>query len=477
MEFKNVNKHLIGVVFLALLLTAVGYWGYSKYIISQQLKSEVNNRYEYAFQGLNHHIDALESELGALLISQSANNVSINLSNVWRSAYSAQEDIGQLPITSDAMNNVKYLLADVLKYTNHLDKKIAEKNLTEEDKNMINKFYEQIGVINVNLQKIHSEMDKEKFKWYDKKRVKINEEGQDYSATPLNSLFKLDQQIAVDSFQVDLEKIMPNYKRLNQRNDVLSSLAKVEAATIDQEEAVKIAKSFIKNPDDYNYEVKEKKGVKLKAAQKAKVKVPAYEVKAIHKDNSDEIVYADVSKKGGKIVWMLKKRDLGDKKINYQEAEKSALEFVRKNRYNNMSVSSRHSFNDFLIVSLIPVQNKVLIKPDSVTAEVALDNGEVVAFNGINYLLKHKTRAEDKLMPKLTLSEAENKISNRLNLTKEPRLIIDKIDNQEKLCYEFIGKIKDGKRQNHYLIKINAKTGQEEEIKGTEQDIYKEENK
>ncbi|MBM7558048.1 PepSY1/2 domain-containing protein [Halanaerobacter jeridensis] len=472
MNFKNFNKRLWGIVFLALALIAVGYWGYSRYMISRQLRSELNNRYEYAFQELNHHIDALESELGVLLISQSASNASINLSNVWRSAYAAQEDIGQLPLTSDTLNNVKYLLADVLKYANHLDRKITGENLTEEEKNMINKFYNQICVVNTNLQDIHSEMDKEKFKWYDKKRVKINERNEDYSASPMQGLMKLDNKVTLDRLKSSLETVMPNYNK-SQSQDVISSLSKVEAVAVNEKEAIKITKDFIKNPENYNYEIREKKGLKLKAAQEAKVKVPAYEVKAVHKNNPDEIIYADVSKKGGRIVWLLKKRELGDKKIDYEEAESNALKFVEKNKYPNMEVSSRHSFDEFLIVSLLPKQNNVLIKPNSVIAEVALDNGEIVGFNGLDYILNYKERSEDELMPDLKQSEAKSKISSRLELVKDPQLVIDQIDGQEKLCYEFIGVIKDGERQNHYRVKINAKTGREEEVKATTQQIYR----
>ncbi|MGM0370418.1 MAG: PepSY1/2 domain-containing protein [Bacillota bacterium] len=475
MELKNINKRLLGIALLALLLLGVSYWGYNRYIVNQQLKSELNNRYEYAFQGVNHHVDSLESELGSLLISQSANNVSINLSNVWRSAYSAKEDIGQLPITSDTLNNVKYLLADVLKYTNHLDKKIAEENLTEEEKDMINKFYDQIGRVNNNLQEIHSEMDKEKFKWNNKKRIKIDESEEEYSASPLNSLSKLNSQVTVDEFQADLEKAMPNYKQLREK-DLISSLSNVKAKKIDQDEALEVIKRILEEPDDYNYEVKEKNGVKMQAAEEAKVKIPAYEVKAVHKDDSQDIVYADVSKKGGQVVWLLKKRDLRQKKISYKRAEKRALEFVDKNKFDNMEVKSSHSFNDFLMVSLIPQQNNVLIKPDAVSAEVALDNGEIVGFNGIEYLLKHKKRPKNELKPKLSLAEAKDKISSRLKLTKEPELVITNIDNNEKLCYEFVGEVKDGPRKNHYQVKIGAKTGEEEEIKSIEQDIYKEEN-
>ncbi|MFO7819685.1 MAG: germination protein YpeB [Halanaerobacter sp.] len=472
MELKSLNKRLWGILFLVLVLAAVGYWGYSRYIMSQQLKSELNNRYEYAFQELNHHIDALESELGALLISQSANNASINLSNVWRSAYSAQEDIGQLPITSDTLNNVKYLLADVLKYANHLDKKIATENLTEEEKNMINQFYDQVAVINTNLQDVHSQMDKENFKWHDKKRVKINQHSEDYSATPLQGLRRLSNQVALDGLKNSLQNIMPNYDK-SQQEDTISSLSALEAAVIDKEEAVEITKDFIENEEDYTYEVKEKQGIKSKAAQEAKVKIPAYEVKAVHKDNKDEIIYADVSKKGGKIVWLLEKRDFGNEKIKYDEAQESALDFVKRNKYNNLKVKSYHSFNDFLIVSLVPSQNDVLIKTNAVIAEVALDNGEVVGFNGLDYLLHYKKRSAEELIPNLSQGEAREKISSRLQLVKDPQLVIDKIDDQEKLCYEFIGVIADGERRDHYRIKINAKNGTEEEIKAAEQDIYR----
>ncbi|PRX25263.1 spore germination protein [Orenia metallireducens] len=476
MDFKT-----IGIVMLVFALAAVGYWGYNQYgamqNVQKDLESELNNRYENAFQGLNHHIDALESELGTVMVAQAADNLSVNLSNIWRSAYSAQEDIGQLPLSDSSLDNTKSMLHRILQYTNHLDKKVVDGGLSDKDKKMLNSFYKNVMVANKNLEGIHDKMLQKNFKWYDKKRVKMDSDAdQQYSASPLAGLVELDKSLKLDEIQKELEAIFPDGGiELNDR-DITLALTEVQGKTVNQKQAIQTAKRFINNPEQYKYNIIDKEQLKVNG-RTIETHLPAHSIQATNKNNKNEKVYIDVSKKGGQVISLLNSRATKGKKITEEQAEAKAAEFLKKNGYEHMEVVSSKPFNDIAMIVLAPVQKAgqygVIITPDSVSTEVAMDNGEVIGFNGIEYLLHHKDRPESMLIPKFSMEEAKKKISSNLNITHE-RLVIDTHGGgKEVLCYEFIGEIGDGQGDANYRVHINAITGKEEVVHGVDDDFYK----
>ncbi|GAB6138245.1 PepSY1/2 domain-containing protein [Halanaerobaculum tunisiense] len=458
------------ILVLAVGLAATGYWGYDQYSTLTQINSELNNRYENAFQGLNNNVDSLEEELGALVVSDSANNLSVNLSNTWKSSHSAQEDLGSMPLNSDALDNLKGLLHNVSRYTNYLDRKVADRTLKQEEKQMLAKFRQQIKVANKDLETVHNKMEKNDFKWYNKKRINIEKGEKEYSASPLSGLAKLDGKIELTGIQDDLKSVVPDNVMQVNKQDVVTGLSELDGDEVGKEEATKIAQRYINNPEQYDYEVVDQNQVELENGRTVRANLPAHFVRATSKQDEDRVVQIDVTKKGGQVVWLLHQRDVGDKQVDNNTAKKKATEFLANNGYDNMMSTSAKSFNRVLINSFVPVQNGVLIQPDSVKVEVALDNGEVIGFNGIDYALHHEKRDSAKLEPELSKEEARKKVSNNLQLTKKPILALAEVRGEEKLCYEFIGEVKGGGKK--YSVKIDAKNGEELSIKTIDDDIY-----
>ncbi len=464
------NFKTFGIIALVFTLGLVSYWGYNQYTAGKDIESELNNRYENAFQGLNHNIDALEAELGTVMVSKAADNLSVNLSNIWRTAYSAQEDLGQLPVSDSSLNNIKLMLHKVLQYTNHLDKKVADGGLTEEDKNSMKSFYTQVVTANKNLEKIHDNMDRKKFKWYDKKRVKMDSNSREYSASPLSGLAELDKKLNLDNIQKDLEKVLPKGSINLEEEDIITNITNINGRKVDQDQSIEIAKKFIKNPNNYKYEIIDQQKLKVKG-KSVKTSLPAHSIQATNKKDKNEVAYLDIAKKGGNVIWLLNQRDTKEKKIGDKEAVASAVDFLKQNGFGRDFATSSKSFNDITVISLAPIQDDVIIKPDAISLEVALDNGEILGFNGIDYLLNHKDRSASMLKPKLSMAEAKEKVSNNLKI-KEGRLVIDQHGSKEVLCYEFIGSIGRNGDAN-YRVHINSLTGREEVVKGVDDDFYK----
>jgi len=166
-----------------------------------------------------------------------------------------------------------------------------------------------------------------------------------------------------------------------------------------------------------------------------------------------------VTKRSGKVVWMMNERIVGEEKLSMKQAEEHGRTFLNKHGYANMVVSEIDSYERSALFTFVPTQDDVRIYPDSVIVEVALDNGEVTAFNATEYLFNHKKRILSK--PKLSKEEARKKVNPSVKVTNQRLALIEgKNDGNEVLTWELTGSFEG----SAYMIYVNAITGEEEEV-------------
>ncbi|PSK02123.1 PepSY1/2 domain-containing protein, partial [Brevibacillus sp. NRRL NRS-603] len=111
------------------------------------------------------------------------------------------------------------------------------------------------------------------------------------------------------------------------------------------------------------------------------------------------------------------------------------------------------------LFTFVPVQDGVRIYPDGVVVEIALDNGEVTAYNSTEYLFNHKKRILSK--PRLSKEEARKKVNPSVKVTDQRLALIEgKNDGKEVLTWEMTGSFEG----NSYMVYINAMNGEEEEV-------------
>ena len=91
---------------------------------------------------------------------------------------------------------------------------------------------------------------------------------------------------------------------------------------------------------------------------------------------------------------------------------------------------------------------------------MALDNGEIMEYNGSGYLMNHHDRKQPS--PALTEQQAASKVSQQLrSIQKSGLAVIPTASMEEVLCYEFLCA---GSNGEEVLVYINASTGMEEQI-------------
>lgn len=197
-------------------------------------------------------------------------------------------------------------------------------------------------------------------------------------------------------------------------------------------------------------------------------KIPAYLVTAARGDGSE--VSCSVAKEGGSVISAMDGKVRGAPKLDVEGARKHALDFLKSKAMTNLIETGwrkpgrnadRVVFT-FAAVEQVSVKGKltpVIVYPDMVKVEVALDNGEVIGFDQTGYLTNHIQRTFKS--PSYDASAARRVLKEDLTVQGEPRLVvIPMVPAREVMAWEF----RVSRGQDTYLVYVNAITGREEVV-------------
>jgi spore germination protein len=447
MVYGVVSRVLFPVAVVALVGTGV--WGYQEHNEKNSILIKAENQYQRAFHDLSYAINKLNDELGKSLVINSQRQATPCLTNVWRLAYQAQSDVGQLPLTLMPFNNTEEFLAKVADFSYGVAVRDLNKEpLSDAEYNTLKSLYDQSKQIQKQLQHVQTKVMDKQLRWMDVETALASDDKQSDN-TIIDGFRTIDRQVQ-EFDEVDWGVTIQNMEK--KKKDRLKGLS---GRRISKQEAEQIARRFLAA----------ERGQATVQASKLEVDengrgetYTAYSVR-FTPQNSNAPIHLDVTKRGGKVIWLLNEREVKQPKLTLAQAEERAQTFLRQHGYDNMVAVETDAYQGLSVFTLVPQQNGVRIYPDAVTVKVALDNGEVVGFHAAEYLYNHKERTLPQA--KLTAQQARQRVNPRLEAS-EPRLALieGKRDGKEVLCYEFQTRL-EGKL---YMIYINALTGDEEEI-------------
>lgn len=433
--YKGITGILIPVLVIALI--GAGYWGYQENQEKNSILIKAENQYQRAFHDLNFHIDALNDELGKALAVNSRKQLSPSLANAWRLAYSAQSDVSQLPLILLPFNKTEEFLAKVANFSYRIAIRDLDKEpLTESEYKTLKTLYEDSKVIKEELNGVQEKVIDNQLRWMDVE-LALAQDDKKSDNTIIDGFKTIDKK--VEEFpEIDWGPGVNNLENKEQSKKLKGSL-------ITKEEAEKKALKFMGLSNNADVEI-ENTG--------EDTEYEAFSVIIKEKDT----VYLDVTKTGGYIVWMIINRDVENKKLNYDQALDKANAFLKKHGYKSMTPVSVEGYNGSLIFTFAYSQDDVLIYPDLVSVKVALDNGEIVGYQSVDYIYNHKERTISS--PKISVEEAKTRVNPNLKIISIKKAIIENYNSDEVLTYEIIGEL----NENTYKIYINADTGDEEEV-------------
>lgn len=433
----------IAIVLLGLVLLGTGWWGWQQKLMKEDLERLLSNQYQRSFYNLADHVGNTEMLLGKSLVARDPRANAAILADLWYEAIAAQENLGQLPLSNSTTARTAKFLNQLGDYAYYLNKRNAEGKLSgPREREQLQKLYRQARKLNAELQVAVQDVQDGRVYLAEVRRESGDILGrqarkpQPLDLKPVAKAMQDTPALIYDGpFSEHLERALPRG---------------LGGETVTLARAMDIARSFIDGQGKV-WEVRTKGEVRGK--------IPAYSLELVPAGRTgEERVIMDISKKGGKVIWMLHRRPLAEAKLDAAEAEKRALAFARLRGYDDLVATYVLREDGIATVALVAVQDGVLLYPDLVKIKVALDNGQILGFEATGYLMSHVKRQLPQV--KVTPEMIKKKLPPDLEVEHTKLALIPTPSRNEILCWEVKGKL-NGELYYEYF---NVKNGSLEKV-------------
>lgn len=428
------------IVVLSIGVIATGYWGYTEHRDKNAILIHAENNYQRSFHELNNYVSQIQDKLGSTLALNSKSSIRPQLADVWHLTEMAHSDVGQLPLSLMPFNKTESFLANMGEFSYRTGiKEQDQKQLTNDEYNTLKKLYGQSSQIEKELRNVQTIAMKNNLRWMDVE-LALSTQKTPKDNGIIDGLKLVDK--TVDGFNNNWGAEMDQMNRYQE-----TRYNNITGPSVSKKEAAQKATSYL----GVN------KPSKLNVQQLGKgANYPAYLV-TYHNPKTNEMTDVNITKQGGYLGWFLANRPIKDQKISLYEASKKAADYLSKKNMGSMTLVQSDQYDHVGVFSFVKTKNNVRLYPTKVTLKVALDNGEIIGFNQVDYLLNHKMVIHPK--PKMSKNEMLQQLNKNVKV-EETHLAVIKNDLGENiLCYEVLGTIKD----QTYQLFINANTGKEEQ--------------
>ncbi|MEW9111369.1 MAG: germination protein YpeB [Cytobacillus gottheilii] len=430
---------LIGVLTLGVAGTA--FWGYQEHREKNAILINAENNYQRAFHDLTYQIDLLHDKIGTTLAMNSRESLSPALAEVWRVTSEAHTDVGQLPLSLLPFNKTEEFLAKIGDFSYQTAVRDLNKEpLSDKEYDSLKQLYTQAADVQNDLREVQHMVLENNLRWMDvEMALAAGDEAGD------NTI--------IDGFQT-VEKTVDGYGETDfgpafvnmQKKD--ENFKYLEGKEITENAAIKEAKEYAGLGNDVN----------VKVTENGDGSDYGFFSVTLQDKKSKQEANMDITKKGGYPIWYLMSREVTDQKISLNEASNKAVEFLKKNQFENLDLFESAQYDNMGVFTFVSAQDGVRIYPDSIKMKMALDNGKILGFSAEDYLKAHHAREIPD--PGITVDEAREKINPAVEVMENRLAIIINDISEEVLCYEFMGTL----GEDTYRIYINADTGIEEKV-------------
>jgi len=429
---------------LVALLAAVGfaYWGYGLNRDRDQLVTLMNNRNQKSYFELVSSVQNMEVMLSKGIVSNSPGQRMLIFADIWQQASQAQNDLNQIPMSGASMNRTTKFLTQTGDYAWSLARKYARGDSVKPSEiRELNALHTEAGYLAVELQRLADLRNIGRLSWGELRRA-ADRELADQSSPTLLGMQKIDKNME------DFPSLIYDGPF---SDHIMTRIPKaLTGSLINDAQASGIAERFVEAGTGDNYRVVKTEGVNGI--------IPAFRLHLQPQGAKTPAVIADISKTGGHPLMMLSTRPVNRTSINKDRAVSIASDFLANRGIRNMKPTYMVEQNNTGVVIFEYVQDGVLVYPDLMKVKVALDNGDVVGFEGTGFIMNHSVRENTK--PAVSEKEALRAVNPQLKI-KSRRLAIIPMENlKEVLAYEFKGDLNG----DIFIVYINAKTGKEERI-------------
>lgn len=425
------------------VIGAIAAWGLYQYKHGADLRQELDNQYNRSFYDMVGYVNNVDNLLTKALVTSTPEKTAAILQEAWRQSNLAQENLGQLPVSQPVLANTSKFLTQVgdLAYSLN-NQNMQGKALSEQQYKTVEQLHGFAGSLSNSLNEFQGQLSGGRIKWNE-----LADKG-----TPLFQ--KTSQELPGKQFE-NIDKTFQEYPTLIYDGPFSDHLVTAEPRGV--------------TGNDVNSEQAKESVTRFFGADKIKTitdtnkndtgPIKTYSYTVTLKDAPEEQkANIEVTQKGGHIFWMLYNRPVPKEAMNIDQAKAAGRKFLEDRGYKGMVDTYFLKEDNTATINYAYSQDNVTIYPDLIKLKIALDNGEIVGFEGKGYLSAHTTRTIPK--PKITEEEARKKINPRVQVLSSGMAMIPTNYKTEIFTYEFKGKLND----SDFLVYINAETGVEEDI-------------
>lgn len=402
----------------------------------------LDNGYQHAFAELSTAVSELDAALQKGRYAVSPALLSTLCTQIYGKAMSAQMAIGELPYGNVELEQTASFLAKAGDYAMYLSRAaVSDGGCPEEHRPALQALSDAASTLNAALQSLQSDLDAGTADLED-----IEAAQQRLSRTVEDGRAVLSGS-AYQTVESDFPEV-PSLIYDGPFSDHIASLAPkmLEGEpSVTRDEARAAAAAFLGlRPEIF------------RPSGDGTGRIPVWGFSAVV-DGGE--LYVSVTKAGGHILEVLSARTASAPALSRVEGAAAAARFLEEHGYPHMKETYSVEQGNVLTVNFAAAQGDVLCYPDLIKVSIALDTGRISGFEAEGYLMNHTERALDP--PSVSMAKAQTLVGPGLHILSHQLALIPTGGSYEVLCHEFKCKNEEGQ---HYLLYLNAQTGQEEKI-------------
>lgn len=442
---KMIKKRIIYTIAVTLIVVFSTTFAVLMTLERNDYRNYLQGEYSKNMYELITSIDNIRLNLGKAAVTGTREQKIVTFEEIFRHSAIANDKLHSLPIPQQNIDKTSKFITQVGDFCYSLVRASTEgRDLTDEEYNNIDKLKENAFALENDLNVALADINEGKVRWGEIRQK-------------VGGVFAKGNEETVTTQFATIQKQIAQYPSLIYDGPFSDNVLDVKPKILSQGEV---------SVDDVLETVKKAVGadriVKIdNLPSDGKTRIPSYRFNVTLKgrDAKENIINCEVSRNGGKIIYLLDNRIVLSPTMEMNKAIEIGTSYLKNMGYKDMVSSYSLRYDNTAIINYVYKKDNVIIYPDQIKLKIAMDDGSIIGVESEKFLVAHDENRKIGT-PKITQAEAQTKISKRLSVSSARLVLIPTETNKEVLCYEFAGKYKD----DNYMVYINAQTGYEQRI-------------
>lgn len=423
------------ISFLTAVIIAVGVSAALNMNSSEQYRRSFEQNMTRNVENLSAEIDNIKNTLYKGMYAGTPEMMTQLSSKLWSDASTAKSSLAQLPVSELHLENTYKFLSQVGNFSKSLAKRYSDgEALSKDDRKSLKTLSEYADRLAENM-------------WNVEKRINSGELSFEKAVTEVQGAENNEEPSYITEGFTDFEEGYDNYPTLIYDGPFSDHILEKEPEMLKGTTEVTLSDALKKAEKACGTT-----GLTHSDSNDEQGKMPSY----VFTKDSTTIA---ITKYGGYLSYMLGDRKVSTRSLTALESVGKAKEYLTMLGINRITDTYYEISGNVCTVNFAGTENDIIMYTDLIKVSVAMDNGDILSFDGRGYITNHKKRNLSE--PKITAEQARKKISTELTVTDTSIAVVPSAGTNELFCYEFHCTSPDGRQM---LVYINADTGKEEQI-------------